>query len=765
MDICFDVVHALPGRMRIRIPQIRRDRALADAVAESLLSRPGVTCVRVNAACASVVVDYDTARLHTFIPEKHLRGLRFEQKEGRVSVSANGHKTGRVRDLLRRLANLILPTAALGLSLAGRLVPIGPLYGLVAAAAAPIFHRAALMVWRERRIGVDFLDATAVTVMGLQRNLSTCAFMAWLISLGEHIREETARKSRKAIADLLHFNSGTATVVRAGIRIRVPVESLARGDLVAVCPGDAIPVDGVITGGRAAVDQRSLTGESAMLELGSGDRVFAGSVAVDGELLILAEAVGTSTRAGRIVEMLRSAPAQDTRIEDHAARFADRLVLPTFAASGAVFAATRNVARALSMLIVDFGTGVRVAAPTAFLSFMAYAAQHNIVIRGGRALEKLASADAVIFDKTGTLTTGTPAVRRVIPIAGRASPRRIISLAASAEAGLNHPIANALAARAAEMDAPALLRDETRLRVGLGVAARIDRTSVLIGSARFMAEEGVDISEALVFEDTWTLEAASPLFVAGAGTILGVITYSDSARPESEAVIRGLRRQGMDEIAVLTGDREEITRATCEQLGISRWVSGAFPEQKLEILREMQRSGRTVAVVGDGVNDSLALAHADVAIAPACATDAAKEASDVLLMEDDLRLLVEAFHIARSAVRLVRQNYRIVALPNAAALVLAAGGLLGPPGATLINNGSTVAAGLNGLRPLAARANGGNGHNGNGGNGNGRAPVCRSSDAGYSSLAVSEPGAQGTATNSPGQRSRRHWNGTDGGSI
>lgn len=711
MDISFEVVHAVPGRTRIRVPELKDAPDLGDCIADTLLAKPGVNYVRVNPACASVVVGHDKAQVRTFVPESCLRGVRFQQVEGRIEISVgrNGRRSGvpaKLKALLRRFAGLVLPTVTLALTFGRHLLPIAPMYGLVAAAAAPIFRRAALTVRREKRLGVDFLDATAVAIMGFQRNLPTCALMAWLISIGEHIREETARKSQKAIADLLEFDSGLATVLRGRRRVKVPVALLKPGDRVVVNAGDVVPVDGVVTAGRAGIDQRSLTGESAMIEHSTGDRVFAGSIAVDGRLTIEAQAVGLDTRTGKIVQMLRSAPHQDTKIEDYAARFADRLVAPTMAVSGAVYACSGSLARALSMLIVDFGTGVRVAAPTAFLSSMTYAATRNIVIKGGRAMEKLAAVDTVILDKTGTLTTGLPEVRDVIAIGAGFSEELILRLAAAAEEGLNHPVANALAARAGQRDTTWPERVETRLRVGLGVKAQVDGRNVLVGSERLMDEELVDLGPAREFAWLWERDARSPLYIAVDGALAGLVTCADCIRPESAEVIDCLRKLGIGEIIMVTGDREEVARAASRKLGIECCRSEAFPEQKLGILRDLQREGRTVAVVGDGVNDSLALAHADVAVAPACATDAAKEAADVLLMDDDLRLLVEAFSIAKSAVQLVKQNYSIVAVPNAAALALAASGLLGPPGATLINNGSTVAAGLNGLRPLLSGRNG-----------------------------------------------------------
>lgn len=707
MQLSFEVLHAIPGRVRIKVQETKDNPALAGSIVDKLLSRHGITAVRFNTACASLTINYDTALLHTFVPEMHLKGLRFSETGGQIAVysgNGNGHKNDskseRLRGLLHRMQTLVLPTVAFGLSFAGKFIPIAPLYGIVAAASVPIFTRATRTILREKRLGVDFLDATAIAIMGVQRNLSTCAFMAWLISIGEHIREETSRKSQKAIADLLHFHSDTVTVLRGRKRVKIDVECLIAGDEVVVNAGDVIPVDGLVVGGRAGIDQMSLTGESALLERSNGDRVYAGSVAVDGELIIMATAVGMNTRAGRIVQLLRSAPVHETRIEDYAARFADQLVLPTFALSGAIYALSRSLTRALSMLIVDFGTGVRVAAPTAFLSFMAFAAQKNIVIKGGRAMEKLAKVDTVVFDKTGTLTTGLPEVKNVIAIAGRYSEKGVLRLAAAAEVGLNHPVARALESKSGELGIRLPRKVEARLRVGLGVKALVEDKAVLVGSDKMMADEEIDIRAAGPFTQIWESTASSPLFVAVNGKLTGVITYSDAIRSESRKVITSLHRLGIKRVLMVTGDRDDVAQATAAELGIDEFISEVFPEKKLEIIRRLQKQGRTVAVVGDGINDSLALAHADVAITPSCAADAAKEAADVLLMEDDLRLLIEAFAIAKSAVRLVRQNFKIVAIPNAAAIALAAGGLLGPPGATFINNGSTVAAGLNGLRPL-----------------------------------------------------------------
>lgn len=703
MDISIEVLHAIPGRMRVRIPDTKNNTPLAEQIADRLMSRRGVTAVRVSPACASVLINYDTAVLGDALPTIRLKLKKVRSKDiigESHNGNGNGHKPSRLKSIWKRFSQLILPTAALGISLARIPLPIISLYGIVGVAAAPVFARACRTIWREKRLGVDFLDATAIAIMGIQRNLSTCAFMAWLIGIGEQIREETARKSQKAIADLVEFNADFAIIIDRRKRRRVPVNKLCPGIRVIVNAGEIIPVDGAVVGGRAGIDQRSLTGESTLIERSIGDKVYAGSIAMDGELIIQAEAVGLDTRAGKIVQMLRSAPAQETKIEDYAARFADKLVLPTFAGAGFVFAFSRNIARALSMLIVDFGTGVRVAAPTAFLSSMAFAAQRNIVIKGGRAMEKLAGIDTIVFDKTGTLTTGTPEVRRIISLSDKCTPKKLIKLAAASEFGLNHPVANALVDKARELGIKIPEKLESRLRVGMGVKAAVRRKIVAVGSEKLLEEEGIDLSGIERIKDECEELSESPLYIAINGSLAGVITYADKIRPESRSVISRLKEMGINDIIMLTGDRENVAAQVARDLGVDHYVAEVFPDKKLEFIKKLRSRGRVVAMVGDGINDSLALANADVAIAPACANEAAKEAADVLLMEDDLNLLVEAYSIALAAITLVKQNYKIVAVPNAGAIALAASGLLGPPGATLINNGSTVAAGLNGLRPL-----------------------------------------------------------------
>lgn len=710
MEADYEIVHAIPGRVRMRVPRMRNDPALADILATRIANRPGVTEVRANTACASLIVDYDVRVLSALAPARLFRGLASAPRDrpARVSRSRSTRARGWLWAAVRAIAALAVPTAALGFSLAGAAIPTAALYASVAAASAPVFYRAFEKIRRERRPGVDLLDATAIAVLAGQRKLSTCALMAWLIGAGEHIRNETALKTRKAVAELLSFDERPVVAIRGQRRVKVRAHSLRPGDRLAVQPGDVIPADGTIVRGSASVNEASLTGESTHLDRTVGDPVYAGTISLDGELLIEATSTGPDTRIGSIVTLLSEAAVEDSRAEDYAAKLADGLVLPTFALSGAVYAARRDLSRALSVLIVDFGTGVRVAAPTVFLSYMAQAAQRGVVFKSGRAIEKLAAVDTIVFDKTGTLTHAIPCVHSVIATARGWTPERVLRYAAGAECGLNHPFANALVTRARETGLRIPARGGSTLRPGLGITAEVRGKHVAVGSERFirgLGGAGVLIDEAMAL----CPDNGSRACVAVDGELVGVVVCGDTVRPEGRGVISELQSLGVKQIALVTGDRAAPALAISRTLGVTDCIFDAFPEQKMEAIRDLKSRGRAVAVVGDGVNDCLALTYADVAVAPYSATDAAKEAADVLLMHDDLRLLVEALTISRSAMALVRQNLGLVAVPNALAILLAAAGLLGPAGATVINNGATVAAGLNSLRPMLRRPSLGDG--------------------------------------------------------
>jgi heavy metal translocating P-type ATPase len=696
------IVHSLPGRLRVRIPALSGDAELAESFRGFLLAQAGVHTVRVNRWCASVVIGYDPA----VITPPALAGMAERGIVSGVVPIPSPRAPLTLRSLLKRgmPAGLQfgLGAASFAAGLLGAPAPVT--YALLGAAGSAILGRALRTLVRERHASVDALDTAAGGLMLLRGNIVSAGFMVALIGLGEYIRARTARRSRSMILDLLGTAGWSAWVVRGGTKLRVPVDQVLVGEVVVVYPGDLVPIDGYVLSGHAMADQRSLTGEAAPVEKRRGDSVYASTVLAEGKLYLRVEAVGEQTRAGSIVESVRAAPLGETRIENYAARLADRLVLPLFAAAIGVYAISRDVTRAISLLIIDFGTGVRIAAPTTILAAMTQAAHRGILIKSGVSIERLARVDAVVFDKTGTLTQGEPEVTEVLAVVPDVPASEVLALAAAAELRLRHPAAHAIVRRARRDRVPIPERSESEYLLGLGVRAEVEGHRLLVGNRLLLEQEGICPCPADHQAEHVAARAESVVYVALDGRLIGLLAYADPLRPESAAVVASLRRLGVKRILMLTGDNEAVAAATSSQVGIREYRAAVFPEQKAAIVRDLQRAGHTVAVVGDGINDSPALVHADVAVSLHHGTDVAREAADVILTDDDLRRVPEAIGIARSAMRLVRENLGIVVVPNGIGLVLAALGLIGPAGATLANNGSTVVAALNSLRPLIASA-------------------------------------------------------------
>ncbi|PLZ35937.1 heavy metal translocating P-type ATPase, partial [Fischerella thermalis WC542] len=419
-------------------------------------------------------------------------------------------------------------------------------------------------------------------------------------------------------------------------------------------------------------------------------------------MYILTEKVGHDTLAGKSLQLMEQAPVHDTRMENYAATVAQKTVLPTLLLGAAVFALTRNPARAASVLTLDFATGIRVSVPTTVLAALTHAAQRGVLIRSGRALEQLAQVDTIVFDKTGTLTQGEAAVVGVESLNPAVSSVRVLQLAATAEQRLTHPVAEAVIRYAEAHKVEMLPRSKWDYQLGLGVKAEIDGETVFVGSERFLRLQQVDMSGL-----EGRQKPASAIYVGSNDQLLGIIEYSDLLRPESREVISRLLTVENVEVHMLTGDNKQTASAVAAQLGIApiNTHAEAFPEQKATVVRELHEQNKTVAFVGDGINDSPALAYADVSVSFANGSDIARETADVVLMHNNLHGLLEAIAIARQTKQLIQQNTGIIAIPNLAALMVAVFFGLNPLAATVVNNGSTVVAGVNGLRPLLKPTN------------------------------------------------------------
>ncbi|WP_437648719.1 heavy metal translocating P-type ATPase [Sorangium sp. So ce362] len=693
------VVHAISGRVRLRLPRLGRDAAFGPLLEAGLTAVPGVLSVRIAEGASSAVVEHDPRQVDVgAIARAAAAASAAPAPRGALRAARDARKARRASALAKR--PLYLSSAGMLLSLGSFASPLLA-YPFIAATCAPIFGRAWDSVVRQRKLNVDLLDSLAIASAVATGDAINAAGIIWLVTLGDHIRDLTQARARRAIRGLLGYQQDFAWVVRGDAKVQIPVAELAVGDVLVVYTGSVIPVDGTVTDGEGLVDQQTLTGESMPVLKGPGDRCFAATVIKDGKLYVRAERVGGDTTAASTARLIENAPALETRAQNYAEVVANRLVPPALACSAVVLAATRDLGRVSAILTIDFGTGPRVSAPTTVLASMNAAARRGILIKGGAYIEKLAKVSTVVFDKTGTLTSGVPEVTDFL-VHGALPEREAATLAAAVSARQTHPVSQAVLRLAEAWRLSIPDREESRYLVGRGVQARVSGKNVQLGSPRFIEELGIPCRAEAGAKRALEAAAKSLLFLAVDGQHVATLACRDAIRAESRATIRSLRERGIDDIVMLTGDSREVARQVSLELGITRCFAEMLPEDKAEITRRLTQEGRTVAVVGDGINDSPALSYADIGISVSAGAEIARETAGVVLVEDDLSKLVEAIDISRAAMRIIHQNFSMILAVNAVAYALSIPGFLNPVAATLMNNGSAVLACVNGLRPLMA---------------------------------------------------------------
>lgn len=704
------VVHCVPGRIRLRISNQGYDfRKVADSL-RALMSIEGVTYMRVNSWCATAVLEYDPALLteRTLLQQLDLLSYGDEVDSITAPPRLNLLEEPLVVQWIRSLAGFIerlmppIVQVALGAAAFAASALKWPLVVtriLLAASTAPIATRAIRTLVDERKIGIDALDGAAASLMLANGKFVEAGFMTGLIALGEYIRERTARRCEKMVSDLLGLSGRSAWLIRGKKRVRIPADEVKVGETVVIYPGDMVPVDGEVLTGEADIDQSKLTGESLPVEVKAGDKVLASTVVVEGKIYVRCQASGSQTQAGLVLQCVAAAPLHETKIQNHASALADKVVVPIFIAAGICFAVTRDVRRLMSMLILDFCTGIRIAAPTAVLSSMHRAGRRGILIKSGVALEQLSKVSAIVFDKTGTLTSGEPKVEEVSRFNGHTEDQ-VLALAAAVEMRLHHPAARAIVKAAQQRNLVIEERTDSEFSRSMGAKAMVSEHEVIVGSRSMMESAGILIDEARDSELRATKLGESISYVAIDGKVAGLIRYRDHLRPEVTKAMKQLKRLGIKKLVMATGDTPEAAKRIATTCGITEVISRALPQDKAELVKRLKSEGHTVAVIGDGINDSPALAYADVAISLHGATDAARHGAAVVLTDDNLERLPEAVRIARSAMALVQQNLAMAVVPNSAGFAMAALGMLGPAGATVLNNGAAMAAAVNSMRPL-----------------------------------------------------------------
>src|SRR5271157_559713 len=682
------VVSERIGAIKIENPVLYRRAVLCEAIERELMSVLGVVRYETSSRDCCAKIEYDPRQLR---PVQIIEILD--------SALANAEHPDRLDrlDLDLAICTAALPLAAVAQFAMPALLPLSA--ALFAYTAIPSFRGAYEVLFKERRLGVDVLDS--IVVMGCLATLQVFpgAILAWCLSVGRYLVRRTEDNSKKLLLGAFGKQPRYVWLVKDGIEIEMPLDRLDKGDIVAVHTGEMVPVDGTIVDGLAMIDQHALTGESVPAEKGVDDRVFASTVMVAGKVHVAVEQSGSETATARIAQILNDCAGYKLASQHKGEQLADKAVIPTLCLGGLALT-TLGPPGAVAVVNSDLGTGIRMAAPLAMLSTLALCAQKGVLVKDGRALDLLCEVDTVLFDKTGTLTRERPEVGRVIAANGL-SPPQILCFAAAAERRFHHPIALAILQKATEQGLRLPLTDATQYKVGYGITVGIDGHRVRVGSRRFMELEGVpltrEVEDAL---DEVHREGHTMVMVAVDDELGGALELRASIRPEVRGIVQGLRERGIKHIAIISGDHEAPTRRLAEELGMDRYFAQVLPADKADYVEKLQREGRKVCFVGDGINDAIALKKANVSISLRGATSIATDTAHVVFMEQGLGKLCELRDIARDLERNVRNSWIMIMIPNALCIVGAFTMGFGIGASVVTNNVAALAALANGLLPM-----------------------------------------------------------------
>ena len=683
------IAHSVRGRLRIRYPA-RWLEPRSAAIESDLKSLPGVRAVESRPLTGSLRIDYDPYRLAADAIVDRLDRMTAELAAPTTPRSAH---PARRRQTLPSTATVKL-IGATSVLVTACCLPVPPLLnaGLLLAAGVPVFVRAGATLATRRRLNGDVLEASTLGLLIARQNFTAAALLTWVRAVGELVVARSIVRARASLSDVVGVPGRTVTRRTGDQRESIDVGALHAGDVVVVTTGERIAVDGTIVRGEAMVNQQSMTGEALPVECLPGDRVFAATTVEHGEIDIRAEQLGSRTAVGRIVHAIEAAATEKPDIQLFAERLADREVWRTLTLAGLGGVFSRSFDAAMAILVADYGTAARVGIPTAILTSLRRAAREGILVKGPRTLERLARVDTIVFDKTGTLTSGTLHVTRIVSYDRSLDEAELVRLSAAAEQGFTHPVARAVARLARERRIVVPTVTETESALGLGIAVRIEDRRVLIGSRRFMEQQHVRLDRGRDDESAAHAVGASPIFVAIDDRLAGMLELQDQLRDDAPDAVRALRARKMRNVIMLSGDHPEPSRVIADTLGLRHHYAELLPEDKARLVRELKAEGRVVAMVGDGVNDALALRAADVGMAVPGGAAVAAEAADIVLLSGGLDRVVRALDLARESIVAVRQTLGVAARANLGVVGLASLGWARPLTSILLSHGTTVAA-------------------------------------------------------------------------
>jgi len=577
------------------------------------------------------------------------------------------------------------------------------------ALTAPIFKSGFLSLIKTKRPNEDTLTATAILSSLLLGKDVSALVIILLSNTAELLTEYTAQRTRKSIQDMLSLNSEFAwKVLRDGSVKKVKMNEINKDDVVIVHTGEKICVDGRVVTGEGAVDQSPITGEYMPVLKKENDQVFAGSILKSGTLTINTEKSGDTTVVARIFHMVDNALSNRAPMQDYADKFSNFLLPFSFLFAGVTYIVTRSPTRTLNMLIIDYCCGIKLSTATAFSAAINNAVKNGILIKGGNYIELMANSDTVVFDKTGTLTEGKPQVTNIIPILPDFDERRIIEIAAAAEETSNHPLAlgilNKLKAEGWEIPT----HGDNKTFVARGTVTNINEGIVTVGSKIFIDELGINTSDTNEKEEWLLAKGDKLIYVALNNKLIGLIGIQDRVRENMKKAINNLRYRGIDDIILLTGDLTEHAEIAATKMGVDSFQAELLPIDKVNAIKKLQANGSKIIMIGDGVNDAPALAHADVGISLGSkSADIAIEASDVTIQREEPMLIPDIIKLSQNTMNIVKQNFTLVFTINSVGILLSAFGVLPVVWGAILHNSSTVLVVGNSIRLLMFKTRGG----------------------------------------------------------
>ena len=551
------------------------------------------------------------------------------------------------------------------------------------------------------KVNVDVLDGASITSCLLQRNFKTAGTVMFLLSVSGLLEDYTHARTKAVLTDSLAIKTDKVWLVTKDGDVLIPIDDLSIGDNIRVQTGNVIPIDGTVVSGDANVNESSMTGEPLPAHKQEGNSVFAGTVVEEGSLVIKVRELASNTKISKIIDLINDSENLKAGVQSHAERLADRIVPFSFLGFFAVLAFTRNITKAVSLLMVDYSCAIKLSTPIAVISAIKEAADNKITIKGGKYLEAFANADTIVFDKTGTLTNAEPTLEKVISFS-EYSEDDILRIAACLEEHFPHSVANAVVIAAAQRGL-SHIEEHTQVNyiVAHGISTTLHGKRAVIGSKHFVVEdENVEITQEQQEKINEKSGACSVLYLSVGGELIGVLCISDPPRKEAKKAIELLKSHGIKNVVMLTGDSFKAAKATAEMLGITEYKYQVLPEQKHGYVERLKSDGNKVIMVVDGINDTPALAAADVSVAMSDASDIARETADITITNSDITELVRIRILSELLMRRINKNYRFIIGFNSALMLSGLIGIITPSLSALLHNASTMLICAKSMSPL-----------------------------------------------------------------